>query len=259
MPSSKVKRAVALFDVHYPVHNEATINALFDYLKKNPPDIFVFGGDQFHFDCISHHTEGRPLYRTRRSFMNDIEGFEKHVLVPLEKLLPKGCVKTYHLGNHERFSEDFIEKHPELDGALDHCRLLKLEERGWKIVPLGHASKLGKLTVAHGEILSGQGNQGSNFPAKKAVEMYAGNVLVGHSHSPQTFTKISPVEHTNKWQGHVAPCACDINPSYLRNRGTAWLNGFCLIDVLPNGNFSYYPVIVTDGCFSFGGVVYGKK
>jgi predicted MPP superfamily phosphohydrolase len=254
----KVKRAVAVFDIHYPVHHKPTINALFDYLKENPPDILTLGGDQFHFDCISHHTADKPIYRTQRSYINDVEGFEENVLTPLEKLLPKHCEKTYHLGNHERFETDFIEKHPELDGAIDHTQILNLKKRGWKIIPLGHASNLGKLVVAHGDTVGGVGNQMPGQPAKKALELYSSNILIGHTHAPQTFTKISPVEHTNKWQGHVAPCACEVNPNYLRNRGTAWLNGFCVVDVFPNGNFSYYPVIITDGVFSFGGKQYGK-
>jgi hypothetical protein len=256
--STKIKQAVAIFDIHYPVHHQPTLDAAVEYMQKNPPDIFVFGGDQFHFDCLSHHTKGTPMYRTRRSYMNDIEGFEKNILTPLEAVLPKKVEKVWHEGNHERFPWDFIEEHPELEGAVDHIGLLNLVERGWKVIPLGHASKLGKLTVAHGEILSGQGNQGSAFPAKKAVDVYSGNVLVGHSHSPQSWTKCSPVEQTDKWQGHVAPCACSVNPIYLRNRATSWLNGFCLIDILPNDNFNYYPIIVSAGQFSFGGKVYGK-
>src|SRR6267142_2088472 len=147
MPN-KVKRAVAIFDIHYPVHHKPTIAAALEYLKENPPDIFLLGGDQFHFDCLSHHTKGKPIYRTRRSYMNDIEGFEENILGPLEEVLPKKCIKRWHEGNHERFAWDFIEEHPELEDALNHIKLLELEERGWEVFKLGEASKLGKLTVA---------------------------------------------------------------------------------------------------------------
>lgn len=254
-----IKRAVAVYDLHYPEYHKPTVSAIFDYLKENKPDVFVFGGDQFHFDCISHHTRDLPLYRVRRGYTNDIQGFQRDILDPLEKLLPKNCSKIWIIGNHERFEHDLIERSPELEGTIDHVGRLELERRGWTIVPLGHAYKLGKLTVIHGETLSGIGNQAGMYPSRKAVELYAGNVLAGHTHAPQTFTRVSPVEHTNKWQGHIAPIAGGVNPSYLRNRPTAWLNGFVLIDVFPNGQFNLYPVIVYDGKFSFAGKQYGGK
>lgn len=235
------------------------MEAIFDYLEQNPPDVFIFGGDQFHFDSISHHTLGMPLYRTRRAYDNDIEGFRHDILTRLEALLPKNCEKIYLIGNHERFEWDLIERHPELEGTVDHIKLLGLEKRGWTIIPLGHEYKLGKLHVVHGEILTGIGNQAGMYPARKAVELYAGNVLAGHTHAPQTFTKVSPVEHTNKWMGTIAPIAGFVNPSYLRNRPTAWLNGFVLIDSFPDGQYNLYSVIVTNGKFSFAGKVYGAK
>jgi len=257
MPT-KIKIACAVYDTHYPQYHKPTWNAILEYLKENKPDVFIFGGDQFHFDCISHHTKATPLYRTQRAYKNDIEGFERDILQPLERLLPDSCERIWIIGNHERFEFDLIEEHPELDGVVDHAALLRLRERGWTIIPLGHAYKLGKLNIIHGETLTGIGNQAGAFPARKAVELYAGNVLAGHTHAPQTFTKISPVEHTNKWQGHIAPTAGSVNPGYLRNRPTAWLNGFVRIEVAPNGQFNLYPIISIGGSFMFGGKVYGK-
>lgn len=255
----KIKTVVCDFDKHYPKYDKATQDAEFDFLKENPTDIFVFGGDQLDLECISHHTKGMPLYRTRRAYTNDIEGFERDVLVPLEKLLPKHCEKVWIIGNHERFEWDLIERHPELEGAIDHVRLLKLVERGWKIIPLGHAYTLGKLKIIHGEVLSGIGNQCGIFPAKKAVETYACNVLAGHTHAPQTYTKISPVEHINKWQGYISPTSGNVNPGYLRNRPTAWLHGINIINVFPDGQFNYYSVIIHKGRFAYGGKAYGRK
>lgn len=254
----KIKRVIDVHDTHYPLWHRPTWNCIFDFVKQNPPDEFIFGGDQLHLDCISHHTDGLPLYRTRRSYMSDIEGFDRDILTPLEKLLPRHCRKIWIIGNHERFEQDFLERHPELEDTCNHIRLLRLIERGWEIIPLGHAYRLGKLSIVHGEVLSGIGNQCGVFPAKKAVELYAGNVLAGHTHSPQTFTKVSPVQSTNKWQAYIAPTAGSVNPTYLRNRPTAWLNGFVTIDVFSNGQFNLYPIIVYDNRCSFAGKQYGR-
>lgn len=248
---------VAYYDMHYPQYNKPTLAALFAFLKHRRPKRFIFGGDQFHFDCIAHHNAGKPLYKTRRAYKNDIDGFDRDVLTPLEKLLPKNCEKVWIIGNHERFEFDMIEEHPELEDAVGHQKLLRLEERGWTIIPLGHTYKLGKLNVIHGEILSGIGNQAGMYPSRKAVELYAGSVLAGHTHSPQTFTKISPVEQTNKWQGFIAPCAGDVNPGYLRNRPTAWLTGLVIVETYGNGFFNCYPAITINGKFAYGGYLYG--
>jgi Calcineurin-like phosphoesterase len=256
---TKVKSACAVFDLHYPQYHKPTVKCIFDYLEDNPPDVFVFGGDQFHFDCISHHTKHTPIFRTRRSYMNDLEGFDRHILTPLERVLPDECEKIWIIGNHEDWEQDLINEQPELEGAIGHVRILGLIERGWTIIPLGHAYKLGKLNIIHGETLTGVGNQAGKFPAAKAIELYASNVLAGHTHAAQTFTKVSPVEHTNKWQGHISPIAGAVNPGYLRNRPTAWLNGFNRIEYFENGQFQYYPLLVINGRFAFNGKVYGEK
>lgn len=258
MQTITTEAAICVHDLHYPQYHKPTVRALFDYLKNNIVDTFIFGGDQFHFDCISHHTKSKPLFRAPRSYMNDIEEFNRDVLTPLEKLLPKHCIKVWIIGNHERFEQDLIEEQPELMSAIGHVRLLNLEARGWQVVDLGGTYRLGKLAVIHGEVLSGIGNQAGQFPSKKAVELYACSVLAGHTHAPQTYTRVSPVDQINKWQGYIAPIAGAVNPTYLRNRPTAWLNGFTRIEVFANGNFNLYPIIVSGGVFSFNGAVYGE-
>jgi hypothetical protein len=254
----KIAAAIDLHDLHYPVHHKPTIKCLFDYLDNNVVEKFIFGGDQFHFDVISHHNKNKPLFRLRRGYMNDIEGFDREILTPLEAKLGPDCEKIWIIGNHERFEQDLIEEQPELEGAIGHVRLLNLVARGWTVIELGHAYRLGKLAIIHGETLSGIGNQAGAFPSKKAVELYACSVLAGHTHAPQTYTRVSPVDQVNKWQGYIAPIGGAVNPTYLRNRPTAWLNGFTRIEVFPNGNFNVYPIIVSGGLCAFDGAVYGE-
>lgn len=256
--SKNSKTWVAYYDCHYPKVDEATRKVLLDFLRTNKVAGFLFGGDQLDLECISHHSKGKPLFRPPKAYIHDIEGFEREILAPIEELLPPQAERVWHIGNHERFEQDLIEENPELEGLVDHVSQLKLQKRGWKVIPLGHSHKIGKLVTCHGEILSGIGNQAGAFPAKKAVEMYGASVLAGHTHSPQSFTKISPVEHIQKWMGYIAPIGGRTNPTYLRNRPTAWLNGFVIIEVMEGGDFNVFPVIVTKGQFSYGGKVYGK-
>ncbi len=255
----KIKTYVVLADIHYPKIHKPTLNAVLDFLRKNEVDGLVFQGDQFDMQNISHHTKGKPGLRSRKGYLNDITGFDKKVLQPIEERLSENCERYWIIGNHERFEQDLIEEHPELENLVNHTRILNLAGRGYRIIPLGHSLKLGKLNIVHGEILSGIGNQMGIWPARKAVLLYAGNVLAAHSHAPQMFTQISPVEHTQKWQGYINAILGATNPSYLRNRPTAWLNGFSIVEVRENGAFNLYIINVINGEFSYGGNVYGGK
>lgn len=257
--SKPLTRYVCGYDLHYPKYDKPAFNAMLALVEDIKPDGFIFGGDAFDNEEISHHTKNKPLYRERGAFRRNTVGFEENILTPLETVLPKGCEKVYIIGNHERFEYDLIEEQPELEWMVDHVTLLNLEKRGWEIIPLGHAKKIGKLNVIHGEVLTGIGNQAGAFPSKKAVEIYGSNVLAGHTHAPQSFTKVSPVDHKNKHMAHIAPILGNCNPTYLRNRATAWVNGFVVVEVYGKGNFNLYSVIVSEGQCAYGGKLYDAK
>jgi hypothetical protein len=254
---SKPKIYVSLADCHYPKVHKPTLNAVLEFLDEVKVDGLIFQGDQLDMQNISHHTKGKPGLRSESGYLKDIQGFNKEVLKPIEQRLKKGVEKYWIIGNHEDWEQDLVDEHPEFKGLIDHVANLELKERGYEIIPLGHSIKLGKLNIVHGEILSGVGNQGGAYPAKKAVELYAGNVLAAHSHAPQMFVKISPVEHTHKWAGWINGILGATNPQYLRNRPTAWQTGFSIIEVREDGNFNLYLVIVNNGVFSYGGKTYG--
>lgn len=251
------KTYLALFDIHWPKTDRPTLEAAFDFLKHNRVDGLILGGDQLDLECLSHHTKGKGLYRAPGAYKRDLKTFDEQVLHPLEKLLPRNALRRWHVGNHERFEFDFIEENPELQDTIDHAQILRLQERGWEVIPLGHSSRIGKLHIVHGETLTGIGNQAGMYPARKAVDLYGANVLAGHTHSPQVFTRVSPVEHVQKHQGVIAPIVGAVNPGYLRSRPTAWLNGIVIIEVFSDGIFNVIPLIVTKGTFAYGGRVYG--
>ena len=49
--------------------------------------------------------------------------------------------------------------------------------------------------------------------------------------SPQSFTMISPVEQKKKVLRLDESGPGATNPDYLRNRPTAWLNGFSIVEL----------------------------
>lgn len=257
---SKPNLWVCAFDLHYPKVHKPTFNAMLDFITKNKAKIagFYFGGDQFDNSELSHHNAGKPLYKPAGSYHRNTTGFDAAVLKPIEAALSKTTERVWQIGNHDDWEHQFVESHPELLGTIERPGLLGLVKRGWTVVPCGTGYKAGKVTLIHGETLSGVGNQASGYHAKKAVETYCRSVVYGHMHSPQSFTKVLPHNQTDKWQAHCSPILGNVNPSYLRNRPTAWLNGFTIVELQDNQNFNVYSVIVTNGKFSFAGEIYGE-
>lgn len=253
------ERWVVGHDLHFPRHDRQTVQAMLGLMRDIRPQGFIFGGDQFDNAEISHHNACKPLYQERGSYKRNTLRFDAEVLRPIEAIMATG-EKVWIIGNHDDWERQFIEQHPELEGWMERPGALGLEQRGWEIVPLGHAKRLGQLNVIHGEILTGVGNQAGMYPSRKAVELYGGNVLAGHTHSPQSFTKISPVEQRKKHMAWIAPILGATNPDYLRNRPTAWLTGFTVVEVYStSGFFNLYPIIVLNGRCSYGGRVYSDK
>lgn len=254
---------VCVYDLHEPEVHEPTWNAVLDLLKRKKDKIagFLFGGDQAGNTEISHHTSGKPLLRPTGSYKRHTAALDRR-LKQVEALLPKEAERVWITGNHDAWEQQLLERQPELSGSIERPILLGLEARGWQVLQLGEGKRLGKLLAVHGEALSGIGNQASVYHAKRAVENFCTSVLYGHFHSMQSYTKVLPHSVRDKWAAYCSPCACTTNPAYLQNRPTAWVNGFTIVELhdpkKQNSNFNVYPIIVSDGMFSFGGETYGS-
>lgn len=251
---------VLLFDIHYPRHNKRAWAAVLSYLRANKRNIasLVLGGDQLDNAEISHHNQGKPLYKPVGSYRANTEGFERDILNPLEALgIPS---KVWIIGNHDQWEQDMDETHPELRGCLDRPSTYRLADRGWNVIENGKAHRIGKhLTVIHGDQLKGQMGYVALTVARRAVEIYGTSVAFGHTHTMQTMSQVNPIEVKKKRAGWNVPALCDLNPDYMRNRPSAWVNGFAVVEMRPDDSFNLYPIVITKGVFSYGGKIYGGK
>lgn len=240
-------------DIHYPKVHKPSFNAMLDFIKKNKIAGFVFGGDQLDNAEISHFNKKKIIFREPGLYAKNTKGFERDILNPIEAVLPKDAVKVWIGGNHDGpggWEHQLVEENPELQGTVERDQLYKLTERGWKVVPTGKGFEIGKVLVIHGETLMGGQH------AKKVVDNYAQSVVYFHFHTVQSFTKVLPQTHKDKWIGQSMPALCTMNPVYLRNAPHAWVTGFGIIEVDDQGHFNAYPVIVTNGKFRYGGTTY---
>lgn len=247
-------------DAHWPTTDMRTFRAMLDFITRNRKGIagVIDLGDTFDNSSIAHHNKGKPIHHVPGSFAAETRSFDRDFLSPLESALPRRAKRIIITGNHTRFESDYIDEHPELAGVIDRFAALGLKDRGWQIVPLGMSYRLGKLTCIHGDQLSGAWGS-SAMPSRKAIEVYGSSVIQGHSHSPQSYCRISPVDQHEQRMGYVCPILGTTNASYMRNRPNAWANGFAIADVRKDGTFNLYTVVTTDGQFTFAGVTYGKR
>ncbi len=260
---SKIKAGlwIADFDKHSPKVDWPTHNAMMDFIGKNKEKIvgFVFGGDQNDNEEISHHNKSKILFRSPGSYARNTKLFDEKVLTPIEAALSKTTARVWIEGNHDDWENQLVQEQPELMGTVERRLLLNLDKRGWQFIPTGHVFQLGKLKVIHGETLTGLGNQAAANHALRAVLAYGSSVLYGHIHSPQSASRIAPFSQKDKHMAWCSPIGGKTNPSYLRNKPTAWVNGFTLVDLRADGTFNILPIVVTKGQFSFGGTTYGKR
>jgi hypothetical protein len=245
----------ALYDIHHPQYDRKTLRAILSFIRQNHVDGLLLGGDALDLGCVSHWNANLPGNKRKGELKSDLDGFDKEILQPLEALLPRGCQKVFLTGNHCRFIDDLMESMPELDGMLDIKKYLRLEERGFKVVPLGGEFQIGDLLCIHGECVgSGGGNA-----AKKALEIYGQNILMGHGHQLQASSKCSPSSSKKKVCAWMSPIVGSVSPRYLKHRANAWVNGMTLVYVRGDGTFNLYQVVITDGVFSFGPTTYSHR
>lgn len=235
----KVRKGICVFDLHHPVHDKKLWANILQFTQDFDPDLFVFGGDNQDLEVISHwvgnkrrRIEGKRLYR-------DYEKFNSQVLDPLDTILREDTEKVYLFGNHENWVEQYIDEHPEVEGFFEIENNLNLDN--WSIVEYGNSYNAGKLHFIHGEYCN-------LHNAYRTVQVYGRNVIYGHGHTYQAHTITAPLDV----QSHTAiqiPCACSLNPHYMKNKPNAWVNGFGVFYIHPNGNFNMFPIIATDGAF----------
>ena len=249
----EIQKTVLMPDIHYPHIDQKVMDSLGEFIMSYQPHELVYMGDQMSLDCISGWNRKKPLLKEGQRLIRDYQDFDKDVLQFHESITPPDTRRTFMMGNHEQRVKWYIEEHPELSGIIDVDSNLKLQERGYKLMPFNAIHKVGKLSVIHGYYWN-------MYHAKKTLEAFEGNVVYSHVHNPQMYAKVSPVDRKGYHMATSLPCLCNIKPDYKKNLPNFWINGFGIIEHLPaTGYFNLYTIIIIDGCFMWNGRYYGKN
>jgi hypothetical protein len=232
-------KVMAVFDLHYPKHDDVLWNAMLDFIADAQPDVFIFGGDNLDCTPVSHWLENtrRPLELQR--LVQDYRGFVSDILRPLTAVLPHTARKVWLHGNHEAWIDKYLDKHPEVEGLIEIENNLPLED--WEVLRYGEVFNIGKMHVTHGTYTN-------LHHAHKTAQVYGRNMVYGHLHTCQVHTMTTPLD-SHSHMALAVPCACNMNPDYAKNRPNSWVTGFLWAYVYKNGYFNAYPVIATSGAF----------
>lgn len=260
-------RFVALYDLHYGeeyksvngvekkffTENQKAINAVKAFIKDYKPDTIILGGDQLNCGPISHWNYGKPKLQEGFRLKSEMDRLYNQLLMDVENVPNKIWLR----GNHEQWIEDFINANPGVKGLVEPENYLNLLGAGWKIYSQGEFYKLGKLHFVHGDVILNGKNNVVN-PAKYIVDQTRVSIRAGHIHTYHAYTDINGLDSRDYHTGIIVPCLCNLNPAYLKNRPTRFINGFLWGEVLESGNFNDQVTIINDNKFVLNGKVYGK-
>jgi predicted phosphodiesterase len=245
-PLHCVSRGVALFDIHYPEHDQAAINIALAFIKDFKPDVILLGGDQLQMDTISFFNKNKPKLIESKRLKNDYKGFQAEILDRITQNVSKKCKKYFLIGNHEYRIERLIENSPQHEGFIELENNLDLKD--YTIVPFNTVVNIGEMYFTHGW------HYNIHY-AKQTVQEAQKMIFVGHAHMPQVFTAISPATCLPKQCVGVG-CLCNRNPQYMENRPNAWVHQFLFWYMFEDGTFTYYTPIILNGRCVINGKVY---
>jgi hypothetical protein len=248
---------VALFDAHVgwenignkkrrPIHNRRAISAALEFIQYVKPTHGVLGGDQLDCSSVSHWNKNKRRAAEGLRLGEDITEFNNILRSPLEEII-KGR-KIWLNGNHERFILDLLDDYAGLEDILDIRKLCALDT--WEWYENGALARIGKLWFAHGDNLRGK------HVAMAAVEMYQRNIRVGHNHTYQAHTMISPIDVQDLKTGISVPCLANRGPNYGNNAPNRWANGLLYGEFDERGNFADSVLMFTDNAFRYNGKVF---
>jgi predicted phosphodiesterase len=229
---------LALPDMHVPNHDRESLSSVMRYAEDLKPDTIVQLGDFCDWEAISRHRKSK--YRDYKLLSTEIEE-GKAVMSSLSSL----CSQVYYIeGNHEAWTEIYMDEHPELDGMLSPESLLGLRDIGVHYVPFwtqGEVLRAGKAHFGHGLSLA------ANHPLA-CLRAYDVNFFYGHTHDIASASgKKLGNDDTIVAQSLGTLSRYDL--SYMRGTPNKWQQGFGVFYIRPSGYFFYYVVRVINHSF----------
>ena len=234
---------VGLFDCHLaPI--TPPLKAAMRFIERNRPDAMVFGGDFLDCDEYNRHPRVTPI---EYSYGEELDSGNR----ALDHAQAFSTEQIFLTGNHDRWPEFANLKNPKADKDIPTvAEGLHLKERGIKLIPENEVHEIGHAGFTHGDIIR---EQHTRFMAQKHMRC----IFYGHTHDVQVSSIVR--HHSNNPDpivGVSCGCLCNKNPAYMRNKASRWVHAFLILELRPDGSFSYYVPHIINGGFTFAGKDY---
>lgn len=236
-----IKRLMVFPDVHLNTAISQPYAIARHFLKEYKPDELILLGDFLDCNSLSHWLDNKKLTMENKRFMKEID----FANIELDFLAKHTKKIVYLEGNHEDWIDQYLEKHPELQGLIEIPHKLKLEERGIEWHEMNQMYKVGKLYLTHGFYIT-------KYHACKNLHTLGCNICYGHSHNAQTYQINMKMQEP--FMAYGLGCLCDHEPYYMKGRPCNWINQLAVIDVdTQTGQFNLTPINIIRGALLFNG------
>lgn len=244
------RRFVVVSDNHGDMQDEASVAALWEFLKDYQPEIRVHAGDNWDFRNLRR---GATDDEKAASLEEDWE----HGADFLRRFFEGGISNHFLRGNHDERMWDFRNSATGLlrDYAAEGIRRIEamVKQSRAKMLPYDSAIgvlSLGKLSVVHG--------YHAGIGAVRQHAAVYGNVLFGHVHTIES----APVPSIEPAEARSIGCLCIRDMDYI-NKKTGklrWANGWGYGLVFPDGTYQLFQTRKLNGRFyaATGIESYGK-
>lgn len=248
---------LVLSDIHVPCQDERAIQIACDMMRDLRPHGLVLNGDILDLPEVSRHNAGSVGHLEGKRISQTFTAGNK-LLDQLDAAAGPRCKEKHFIfGNHEHRWARWLMSGDNIvfadDDAMDFGVRLKLRERGYlchKNYPEAHV-RIGKLLVTHGQWCG-------KYPAARHMERYQTSVLVGHTHTAQSFSASTwDGQRAAFCSGHMADAASEAMD--YAPKPNNWITGFSVVYVEPSGNFHLHQISVVEGRAFYGGKLYPAR
>lgn len=275
----KIKRYMGLFDIHVgrqavmgktkmlyeDTHDERAINTVMEFALDWKPDYVILGGDQLNCGPVSHWHKGKPRLSPDLPLRWELERLDELCLRKFDAIIPASNAagtgrgrKVWKRGNHENWIIDAVNESPGIAGLIEPECFLGLESRGWEIAGDTDIPSFGKIHFIHGHEILKKGNVLPGSGAKKVGLAYRRNIRFGHVHGYEVYTDVTPVDRTDYHTAIMVPPLAKPGQAYAGGSPASYQQGFIIGEILPDGNFNDFVIVMNEGKFVWNGRVYGK-
>lgn len=241
-------------DVHFPFEDEAALSVLKQVARDVSPSLLICIGDVFDFFEISNY---RPPKDKDPDLQKALDLGTKHLAEMLEIAEPDRAI--FVGGNHEDRWARMLQKTredvrfrqllqiPKVRRGLNFETVVGFDDLGYEYRP--HVE--GETLTLRDNLIVDHGRYANKYAAKKHLNEFGMNVLFGHTHKFQTFSR-----RTVRGQeaGFSIGCLCDLNPFY-DDTVASWQNGFAVV-TFSEDYFNVEQVRIHDGTAIFRGERY---